>query len=257
MDRIRIVKGTDEFILPERLVIVDDEFKVRSNPEDRVFAHGASDISDGKIQEKMLRIEGVVDHLGPQRAVFFSQMQLIRQKLYQSDYKLYLGDDYYINVSKALQIKDDYLEAGSNYNAAKLSIDLLCLDPFWYAATDGSGSQVITESPTTFMVENSGKAEAHPIITITAAETIADLILENTSDPQSDGTGLKFRYQDPAFVSGNVLVVDCKLGTVTRGETNTIRYFSGAFIKLLAGSNSLEYTGGDCSIALSWGERYF
>jgi len=257
MDRIKIVKDADEFFLPERLVIMDDEFKVRSNPEDQVFAHGASDIADGKIKEKILRIEGVVDHQGPQRTVFFNQIQLIRQKLLQTDYKLYLGDSYYINVDKVLQVKDDYLKAGSNYNAAKLSIDLLCLDPFWYATEDGSESQVVTGSPTTFTVDNSGKAEAHPIITITAAATIADLTLENTSDLQSDGTGLKFRYQDPAFFSANVLTIDCKLGTVARGETNTIRYFSGAFIKLLAGSNSLKYTGEDCGIALTFGKRYF
>ena len=257
MDRIKIVKDTDEFFLPERLVIMDDQFKVRSNPEDRVFAHGASDIADGKIQEKTLRIEGVVDHLGPARTIFFNQIQLIRQKLLQTDYKLYLGEDYYINVNKALQVKDDYLEAGSNYNAAKLSIDLLCLDPFWYAAVDGSASQVVTSSPITFTVDNTGKAEAHPIITITATATIADLILENTSDPQSDGTGLKFRYQDPALFSGNVLVVDCKAGTVLRGETNTIRYFTGAFIKLLAGNNILKYTGSNCSIGITFGRRYF
>jgi len=257
MDRIKIIKDTDEFFLPERMVIMDDQLKVRSNPESRVFAHGASDISDGKIKEKTLRIEGVVDQMGPERTVFFNQVQLIRQKLLQTDYKLYLGNDYYINVNKVLQMKDDYLEAGSNYNAAKLTTDLLCLDPFWYADTDGSASQVVSSSPTEFTVTNSGKAEAHPIITITAGATIADLTLENTSDLQSNGTGLKFRYQDPALFSGNVLVIDCKAGTVTRGETNTIRYFTGAFIKLLAGANVLEYTGEDCAIELTYGRRFF
>lgn len=256
MDRIKIVKDADEFFLPPRLVIMDDQLKVRSNPGSRVFAHGASDVADGKIAQKILRIEGVVDHLGPERTVFFNQVQLIRQKMLQTDYKLYLGDSYYINVNKVLQIKDDYLES-DNYNASRLTIDLLCLDPFWYSDDEQEKTETITATPTSFVVNNVGRVETFPVITITATGALPDFVLENETDVQSDGDGLKFRYTDPGLFAGDVLVIDCVEGTVKRGATNYIRYFTGAFLKLLAGDNTLTYTGADCSIKVEWFERSF
>jgi len=74
--------------------------------------------------------------------------------------------------------------------------------------------------------------------------TVNDLELQNDTDvPAGESEGLKFTYVNNYFVSGNDLIIDCKEGTVVRETTNSIRYFSGAFLKLLPGDNEIKYTG--------------
>lgn len=242
MERLRVVKGADDYTLPERLVILDDGFKIRSKPKDRVFSPGAADISDGEIKEKLVRIEGVIAIDG--RSAYVELARRIKQKFYQTDYKLYLGTDYFLNIAKVLNFRAKYLEGG-NYNRTRMAIDLLALDPFWYYKTEDSTEETITEDGHSWTVTNNGNVNVYPVITITADTTIANLIIQNETDiPDGEDEGLKFQYQDPAFaLTSPSLTVDCQEGTVYRSDTNTIRYFTGAFLKLLPGDNTIKWTG--------------
>jgi len=246
MDRLKIIEGVTEYTLPIEFTIKDDNLAVRSRVSDRVFAHGAVDISDGKINEKIIRLEGII--YGDNRAAYLTNLRALREKIYQEDYKLYQGDpasyNYFINIAKALKIQDDYME-GQDYCAGKTIIDLLALDPFWYYKSEDSDEETITEDGHSWTVTNNGNVNVYPVITITADTTIANLIIQNETDiPDGEDEGLKFQYQDPAFkLTSPTLAVDCQGGTVYRSETNTIRYFSGAFLKLLPGDNTIKWTG--------------
>ena len=242
MERLRIVKGVDDYTLPERLVILDDSFKIRSKTMDKVFAPGAADISDGEVKEKLVRIEGVIAI--DSRAAYVDLARRIKQKVYRKDYKLYLGTDYFLNIAKGLDFRAKYLEGG-NYNRTRMAIDLLALDPFWYYKSEDSVEETISEDGHEWTVNNGGNVNAFPVITIAADTTIANLIIQNETDiPSGETQGLKFQYQDPAFsLSSPSLSVDCQEGTVYRSETNTIRYFTGAFLKLLPGDNTIKWTG--------------
>ncbi len=65
-----------------------------------------------------------------------------------------------------------------------------------------------------------------------------------------------FTYTDPNFTTGKKLTVDCVDGSVDLDGSNTIQYFAGYPLRLLAGNNTLEYTGGNCSIVVKHRDRW-
>lgn len=240
-----VLPDASEYLFPRLFSLKDETLAVRSKAQDRAFVHGAADYADGMIDSRVLSLKGVIS--GATRAAYLTNMRALKSALYHEDSKLYQGEttawNYFVNVKKVLKVKEDYLK-GNDYCVSEVEIDLLLADPLWYAATPTSTTITINTDPKTFAVANSGNLAAHPVITITADRTIADLTLQNTSDVPAGATGgLKFRYQDSGLVAAGVVVVDCRAGTVVRGTTNTIRYFSGAFLKLLPGSNSLTWSG--------------
>ena len=258
MDNITILKNGVPYNVPGNLQIKDDVFVLRSDAKDKAFAHGGIDIADGKIKIKVIRIEGTV-YLQPTeatRASYLTLVQAIKAAFCQTDYMLYLGSDHFIMINKALKFSEEYLDA-HDYQGAKFTIDLLAIDPFWYYDDEQEKTQIVTSTPKSFVVNNQGYVETFPVITITATGTLPDFTLENETDVQESGDGLKFRYTDPGLFIGNVVVIDCKEGTVKRGATNYIRYFAGAFLKLLPGNNTLTYTGADCTVKVAWFERLF
>lgn len=150
----------------------------------------------------------------------------------------------------------------SGMTYAEFDMTFLCPNPFFEKVLPTEPDEVVIDSsPKEFEINNPGSEIAYPIITITADKTITNLILQNETDiPEGEDEGLKFQYQDPAFFNGNVVVVDSNgSGTVYRETTNTIRYFTGAFLRLLPGVNTFKYTGdtnGATKVKFEFYERF-
>jgi hypothetical protein len=156
----------------------------------------------------------------------------------------------YINIIEISDIGHSFAEGGFN-RIAKVTLTLDITDPFWYAFSSTVNSQVITSSPFTFSVNNSGSIEVNPIITFTATANNPDFILTNNTDG-----GRAFRIQDTGFFTNDIIIVDCVQGIVTRNGTNIINLFDGIFLQLLSGLNIIYYTGSNVNISTVYQVRY-
>lgn len=111
---------------------------------------------------------------------------------------------------------------------------------------------LVTTTPQTDIVVNSGNLETSPIIRIMAgADTIASgLRVDNLT------TGKYFIYNE-AIQAGTYLEIDTKNFTALNNSgINKINYFSGDFFALAAGNNYIKWTGSstDGTIGLEAGD---
>lgn len=222
--------------------------EVRSKLVELAFSHGGKDIGDGKVRPRGIRVRSVVTGVDAatfqtNRDNFFKAMAKINQTFAYKSGR-------YIKVN-AIRVRSDKFIIGDK--KAVSEIELICGDPFWYAdSLTTESTWTVTSSPDTKVVANTGNVECLPIIEITASESLSGgVTLEN----QTDGN-VSFSYVDPSFSTGKKLTVDCVAGTVDLDGTNTIQYFSGQFLRLVAGNNTLEYTGGDCAIVIKHRDRW-
>jgi hypothetical protein len=231
--------------LPDHFRIVGLPVEYRFKAEDRAFSHGSVSVGDNKAEARKVELEGYIDETSEENfwGTFHSLMAQFRGL---EGCRLYLDAARYLRVA-ALYKADHEFYSGFPFRKARLKITLYCADPVIHAASQSVHTEAISASPAMFPVTNGGGIEVFPVITITANGDCTNLTLENLTDG-----GRKFQYQDPNMVSGAVLTIDGEAGTVYRGNSNVLNFYNGAFLRLMAGSNSLKYTGGNCTIGLTW-----
>lgn len=133
------------------------------------------------------------------------------------------------------------------------SVDFLAVDPFFYDATQTSTT--ITTSYAGWTHSNGGDELVYPVIQITAAGggAFSAATLTNST------TGKSFTYAG-SVSAGNVLEVDCANFTCENPNgTSDMANFSGTFLWLVAGNNSLAltYTGtAPASVNIAYNKRY-
>ncbi|MGM0775442.1 MAG: distal tail protein Dit [Bacillota bacterium] len=90
-------------------------------------------------------------------------------------------------------------------------IEFLCPDPFAYSITESSAT-ISNDSAT---INNTGTAEAFPIIRVDFSASATELKIEKNSK--------EFLRIVRNFVAGDEVVIDCQVGTITyNGSTNLI-----------------------------------
>jgi hypothetical protein len=235
----------DMMSLPDHFRIVGLPAEYRFKSEDRAFSHGSVSVGDNKAEARKVELEGFID--GTNDVGFWTAYNSIMAQFRGLEgCRLYLDSSRYLEVA-ALYKADHEFYPGFPFRKARLKITLYCADPVIHAAVASIHTEAVSASPATFSVANGGSVEVFPVITITANGDCTNLTLENLTDG-----GRKFQYQDPNMVSGAVLTIDGEAGTVYRGTSNVLNFYNGAFLRLMAGSNNLKYTGGNCTIALTW-----
>ena len=105
----------------------------------------------------------------------------------------------------------------------------------------------------TVTITNSGDFLVKPVITIDADQSVD--IPEFTIINTTDGS-MSFTYTDASFESGDSVVIDCAAGTVKRNGGDTKENFSGNFVRLLTGSNSIDYEGAACTLTFTFRKVY-
>jgi len=191
-----------------------------------------------------------VDDLKIWRVSYQAEFDDLMRWVGRTDLKFYKDTSRYINV-ESMDLKNHSWIVGDA--KSKATLELFCPDPFWYADDETTeDTWTVSASPDTNDIMNKGNIDVFPVIEITAAADLSGGIeIEN----QSDGSVL-FSYVDSNFTSGKKLTIDCVNGTVDLDGTDTFRFFEGQFLRLLAGSNTLQYTGGDCSIVVKHRDRW-
>jgi hypothetical protein len=105
----------------------------------------------------------------------------------------------------------------------------------------------------TVSISNGGDSLVKPVITIDADQgvDIPTLTITNTTDGS-----ISFEYTDSSFLSGSSLEIDCDAGTVKRDGGDTVENFTGNFLRLLTGSNSIDYEGAACTLTFTFRKKY-
>jgi len=245
---MKLVKGLSEYIMPLLSSLDKVEFNRRAKSESKALQHGGMLSGDTNIDSRTVSVEVMLDT--STAAEYQAQTDELKRYSYRKDQRLYITDMRYINVACLSKYQESYF---NGFYMVKGTVDLtfLALDPFFYDDAMTVVEEIITASPHTFTVNNPGNIDTPTVITITANASTTTISFKNTSDNDR-----RFDYNDVQMVDGQVLIVDAINGTVQRGTDNTINNFGGTFLNLLPGDNLLEYTGGNCTIEVSYPVRW-
>jgi|GEM_PF-1636635 len=223
-------------------------FKIKINKKDIAFSHGAIDTGDGKIEERYVTLKGTI--YGSTDAEYEANLNALFAAIYKQDQTLYFDNEKYIEFTKLVSVNPVNIK-GADLRACDIAIQFLAEDPFWYYVAPSTKNQAITGTPTLFDAINEGSVEAYPIISICNNGSYVPMTLRNLT-----GASLVFKYDEFGFLDGATLVVDCVEGTVKRDGINTLRYFDGAFLHLVASTNSLLLDGlTDANVLVEWHRR--
>jgi phage-related protein len=181
-------------------------------------------------------------HLRQQKDNFLKAMLIGTQPLY-------IWDDRYV-TAQVKELNYDYKAAMS---FMPFQISFQAGTPFWVAAS-ATTSQLTTgaTTPTSYTINASGSAPGRPAVYFiaNAAGTLSTISYENST------TGQSFAYQGMVALN-STLCIDCQAMTITQDGADVVGSFSGDFIKLMNGANAMTYSGGACTVRVSWNERYY
>jgi len=234
MESLRIVKGSDDWTLPDDAWIDGVPFTVRRKESDRACQHGSIDTGDGKIDSRTISLTIYIDE--DTQTAYFTAMDALKKRLYRRDQKLYVTLTRYINLSSLYSFKEEYITGFANRKCF-VTAEFKCNDPFFYSTTAEVFTVTISESPHTFTVINIGNVDVPPVIKISASDAVPSVQITNNTNTRL------CLYQDPQLIAGTVLVIDNATATVERDGANTLNAFSGTFHSLESGANVFEYEG--------------
>jgi len=217
----------------------DRDFTTRSRMLARFGAHGGREVSDRAVEPRRVTVKGAY-HAASQAALK-TFLDALSQALHHhgAEYRFSWEAGSYVQVSHVDELKVDRFEAGLAFRSVSVEIRFVCPDPFWYSVTGDGGTPVsITLGTQTIGFTSLGGVPAPLVVQCDPTAAWADFTIENATDD-----GNLFRYADSGLVSGARLIVDGRDGTVARDGVSSIRHYSGAFLRVLPGENTLRYTG--------------
>ena len=134
------------------------------------------------------------------------------------------------------------------------SLDLVCDDPFWTAATPTTDTQNPTTSPKSWTHANGSTYLTYPVLSIvsTGATGCTNGRFTNTN------TG-KFAEFTATIAPGSTVVMDCGKGLVTIGGVSYLNYFNGSFLHLQPDNNAMQFSFSDdapSSISMVYRSRH-
>ena len=174
----------------------------------------------------------------------------------------------YYDTDKALSFDDqtdrawqaqfvDTVIVRRTYRYVYLDLVFTCNDPFAYDNTATTDSQTITVKDTTYNVTNGGHDYAFPEITITFNQVQTHVYIKSN-------TVVDNRFDiSKAFASGDVLVVDCKNGTVKLNGSSSLTGFGDGgqslaeWIMLATGVNELQVGSDDSTLNITVGLSFY
>lgn len=231
----------DDLDLTEIVATIEGASPMRINAQSIPKRHGA--------------LVSEVPVLDPRRVVFRGRLQevdaitlrgtidTIQKTLRRFNKRLTIWDDRYLN-SYCINFQYNFIP-GSAMAACDFVMDFFCADPFFYA--NDPETQTITVSSADVLdvttgvyekianVDNQGSCYVFPKITVTntGAFSITKIVINNATTARSwDYSG--------TLAAGKELVVDSAEFTVTNDGASALTGWSGSFLWLDPGINSLE-----------------
>ena len=234
----------NEFELPTSFNVRSEPSVRRSSLLETAFAHGAKDVSDGMFAPKQVEVSGKI--WTDNDADYNTAWDALAKYLIKENIKLEFRDRQ-INLLRVLSIEHTYPSIDPN-PYGEVSIIFLAIDPFWYSIAEQTEAGAITSSPKSFEFSVGGQMDTWPIITVTTDDN-PDFKIEDQDDSDR-----YLRVEDTDYLNTTEITIDCKTGTITRGNgTDLISGFTGRFLRLLGGGdNKLKYTGENAVIVFKY-----
>ena len=183
---------------------------------------------------------------GSSQADLVTKLQALAGYMYSDGDEVLTFDDESDRYYNAQHIQTVIIQRTYRY----CFIDLVfnCNDPFAYAVTETTDTQTITALATKYNVTNVGQYYTFPTFTITFNDTQTHIYIENT--------GIEDNRFDiaKAFVATDVLVVDCKNGTIKLNGSNSPSGFGDGgsgiadWVMLSSGVNEIQVGSDDSTI---------
>lgn len=228
----------------------DEPFSVNSAIQKLAYFPGGKDISDFSPKERTLTIEGYLQ--ADTVAAFETAIRNLSLAILKGG-KLSISNDY---VSRYIDVRNPQVTNEWEYypRFKNISITFSVDFPFWEDASEQSEDDIFAGNDSL-------------VVTVTGSDYVIFPVIQIDADQAADLPGVKLRnlddggvtceYNDPGFVAGDSLIIDCKEGTVKKNGNNTIAYFNpGVFLRLQPGSNTIEYEGNACTLTVTYRRVY-
>ena len=235
---------------PPSFWISSEATTTSKNIVNRTYAVGGKNKADGFLQTKVLAINGAL------RADSLSALDTLKRafsKAVLKGGKLTVSDD---TVSRYIEVTapDISFVLGYRYEY-EISILFLCEDPFWRDSSYTTVSNTVTGNDTLTINATGSDYLTLPIITISNDQSSDNpgVVLVNTSDGS-----MRFVYNDPLFIDGDTLIINCEEGTIKKNNNDAIGNTvpPTRFLRLQPLSNSIRYEGSACTIDFSFQKVY-
>lgn len=210
--------------------------------------HGALVTEQPVLGPRMIHLYGAI--VKATAALAETQLNTLVVQMNSGRGQLSFNGSRYINCYK--QDMNFTPSEGGGLAVIRYRIDFFCDDPFWYAATATSSDQAVTYNPTSWAHSNGGDALVYPVVSVIAggSPVSGGVTITNST------TGKSFTYS-ATISAGQTLAVDCGNFTVLNNGVSDLASWSGTFIWLQSGSNSMLYAGSNCTVRIAYTQRFY
>jgi len=235
---------------PADFWINDDPFSSNTNIANKFFAAGGKNISDGYLTSRVISIGGQIR--GDTPALFETAYRAFMKAVLKGGFLTKSVDE----VARFIDIRFPNLSTGreEKQQYKELAVDFVAQYPFWQESSYTTDVQIVAGDATLSVDNSDSDYLLSPIIQIEADQgvDVPSVVMTNLSDG-----GAEFEYNDPDFVDGDVVVIDCAAGTVKRNANSTIEFFNPArFFRLRDTVNTIDYQGAACTISFIFRKVY-
>lgn len=241
--------NSNVYNFPEDFWISNDSWDTNKNMVNRFYAAGGRNIADGFLTPRVITITGQIR--ADSRAAYETKYRAFIQAVLKGG-TLTISND---TVSRYISVNypgaNNGQEEGQQYK--EISIDFIAEDTFWYDSTETVSTNILAGDDS-FSVDTTGTDFIiNPTIVIDADQS-ADVPSAKITNV-SDG-GAVFTYNDTAFIQGDIVTVNSETGQVDRNGGLTPDKFSGVYIRLQPGSNTINYEGAACTVLVKYRKVY-
>lgn len=240
----------DVYNFPPEFWISDDPFDTNKNVVNSFYAAGGRNIADGFLNPRFITLTGVIR--GNTESEYETNYRNFTRAVLKGGY-LEKSNDV---VSRFIEVKAPDVQTGpeEGQQYKEVTVIFLAEDVFWKDSTQTIELNVVTGDDTLFIDNTGSDFLSLPIIQIEADQAVDIPGIKMTN--KSDG-GMVFEYNYAYFEVGDVLIIDCELGTVKLNNGDSIEnFFPGRFFRLQPGINTIEYEGNACTISFIFRKVY-
>lgn len=242
--------ASDMYELPQTLAFLGAKARTRYRSDDRLLADGAA-VDGFAIAARDVVVSGML--LSATATAQEALLAEIANEAATQNQRFRVGVNRYINISR-LKALDAEAQPMTGRTLHDVQITWEASDPYWYDPVPTNSQALMTGDGTmTVTVASDIHREIHPVILLESevGYSVPSVRLTNQSD-----SNRWCLYEDTNLREGASAVIDCRDGTVTRGGTNSVRFFSGTFLRLLPGANVIAYEGARALITIQWIPRW-
>ncbi len=227
-----------------------NDYRFSSRISKRAFAHGGVDTGSGKTDSQRVRLNGWI--FGATDTVHRDDYDALMRAVVKEDQELRWGDQpRFIKIKRVRSVRQEYEE--NIETVSKMRIDFQTEDPFWHFEVPNSIATALNSPISVFTLTNSGNVDTFPVFTLVSSDSNSTgVTLKNVSDDNN-----LMVYSDINLTADTTLTIDNAIGTVDRGGINTLRNFTGQFLRLVTGVNTFEFTGAKALLTAVYRERIF